>query len=104
MNKIVFLMTIDSLSEKIHEFLEENTEMYFEIPAGKGKYKYYHRMNSQAWPGLVNGFIIPVEEEKLKEFKEKIKQFMNNIETEHYFSYMVLPIEDFMMFKGNMTL
>ncbi|MGM0608894.1 MAG: hypothetical protein ACQESP_10805 [Candidatus Muiribacteriota bacterium] len=102
MNKIVFLMTIDSLSEKVHKFLEDKVDMYFEIPAGRGKYKYYHRMNTAVWPGAVNGFIIPIKEEKLSELKNNIKEFMNSIETEHYFSMIVLPVEDFIMFQGNM--
>ncbi|MCK9467517.1 MAG: hypothetical protein M0P94_04290 [Candidatus Absconditabacterales bacterium] len=103
MKKMIFIMTIDSIADKMHEFLEVNADIYFELSKGKGKYKYYHRMDSQTWPGYVSGFIIPIEEEKIKEFKEKFIENINLISTEHYWSYMVIPIEDFEMFTGGIN-
>jgi hypothetical protein len=92
MKKMIFIMTIDAISEKMHEFLEKNTEIYFELSKGKGKYKYYHRMDTQTWPGCVSGFMIPIDEEKVSEFKERFIENINQISTEHYWSYSVLPV------------
>ncbi|MFW5782181.1 MAG: hypothetical protein ACOCWO_02685 [Candidatus Muiribacteriaceae bacterium] len=102
MKKMIFLVTIDSVSKKLHEFLEKNTEMYFEIPYGKGKYKYYHRMDDHIWPGNVSAYIIPTEEEKIHELKKNMCGFLEGISTEHYFMLMVVPIEDFELFQGAM--
>ena len=103
MKKLIIIMTIDSVVDEMHKFFEKNTQMYFEIPKGKGKYKYYHRMDSHTWPGNVASFMIPMDEESIEKFKEDFIKYMKSITTEHYWSYLVVPVEDFEMFEGGMT-